>query len=275
MAVSVLGIPAIIAVVYLGKIYFATFILATSVLALTEFYRLTRIREVSPTSWVGWVTCLAVAVFYYRGEDSFGPTLSWFQLLVVLILLVVILELFRNRKNAMANISATLAGILYVPVLLGTLIGIRQIDMVDYSFGMKLTLALFFSVWLCDTAAYVFGKKWGRRKILERVSPKKTVTGTLAGIVIAILAYVVMLRTGFLTPDQSSHSISMMDAVVLGIIVGVFGQAGDFVESLMKRDMGVKDSGRFLMGHGGVLDRFDSLIVASPLTYLYLKQVIF
>ncbi|MFQ6616655.1 MAG: phosphatidate cytidylyltransferase [Fidelibacterota bacterium] len=275
MVVNVVGIPAIIAIVYLGEFYFAIFVTLASILALTEFYRLARLKDVSPVPWVGWLACVVIAVFYYRGTgDSLLPV-AWHELLVTLVLLVAIFELGRNRQNATSNISTTMAGILYVPLLLGTLIGIRQIDLVDYAFGMRLTLGLFFSVWLCDSAAYAFGKKWGKKKILERVSPKKTVTGTLAGIVIAVVAYVTMVRIGFLAPAHSTHSLSMTDAVILGVIVGVFGQAGDFVESLMKRDVGVKDSGRFLMGHGGVLDRFDSLIVASPLTYLYLNQFVF
>lgn len=275
MVVNVLGIPAIIALVYLGKLYFAAFIAVASILAVTEFYRLTRVRNVVPLVWTGWLASVVIALFYYRTDRGAPFPLAWQEVLVIFVLLIAIIELFRNRENATVNFSVTVAGILYVPLLLGSLIGIRQIDPEDYTFGMKLTLALFFSVWLCDSAAYAFGKKWGKKKIFKRVSPHKTVTGTIAGIVIAVLGYVVMVSTGFLTPGYSAQSLSVTDAVVLGLIVGVFGQAGDFVESLMKRDVGVKDAGTFLLGHGGVLDRFDSLIMASPLTYLYLKHIVF
>lgn len=109
---------------------------------------------------------------------------------------------------------------------------------------------------------------------MERVSPKKTVVGCVAGLVLAVLFYLLIWSIGFLESSRSSTYLSLIDVLILGFIVGVFGQMGDFVESLIKRDVGVKDSSNFLPGHGGILDRFDSLIVASPLTYLYLKLTI-
>ncbi|MEE9167424.1 MAG: phosphatidate cytidylyltransferase, partial [Candidatus Neomarinimicrobiota bacterium] len=125
-------------------------------------------------------------------------------------------------------------------------------------------------IWISDSAAYAFGKKWGKKKILERVSPKKTITGSVAGLVSAVGFYLLVWRMGLLESSQSAVSLSGIDALALGLIVGLFGQLGDFAESAVKRDMGVKDSGSILPGHGGVLDRFDSLSVASPMTFLYL-----
>ena len=154
-----------------------------------------------------------------------------------------------------------MAGILFVPVLLGTAIDIRQFDMV---MGTQLTLATVLSVWACDSAAFIFGTKFGTAKIFPRVSPKKSWVGSIAGMIASLGVFHLFYHQGWL-----GDYFSVRDAVVFGVITGVFGQIGDFAESLLKRDADVKDSGTLLQGHGGVLDRFDSLIFATPVTYLY------
>lgn len=275
MLVNIFGIPGILLLVYLGRFYFAIFVTVVCLLALREFYNLCRIKEISPQIPAGAAACLVIPFFYYRGLESTLLSLTWHQVLIVFILFSAIFELFRKREKPTENFSTTVAGILYIPVLLGALIGLRQIDAVDYAHGMRLTMTLFATVWICDSAAYAFGKKWGRRRIMEKVSPKKTVVGCTAGLVTAVLFCLLVWSLGFLGSPVSMASLSLVDAVMIGLIVGVFGQTGDFVESLIKRDVGVKDSSNFLPGHGGVLDRFDSLIIASPLTYLYLQLAVY
>lgn len=156
----------------------------------------------------------------------------------------------------------TIFGITYIPLLLGTLIALRQIDM---TYGTYYTIVVFLSIWLCDSAAFAFGKKWGKKKIFPRVSPKKSWIGSIAGFFSVLIFFHVLAY--FHLP---SADFTFQDIIVFSIISGVFGQLGDFIESLFKRDAGVKDSSTFLLGHGGVLDRFDSLIIAAPLTYFYL-----
>ncbi|MFQ6674590.1 MAG: phosphatidate cytidylyltransferase, partial [Fidelibacterota bacterium] len=210
MLVNVLGIPGILLAVYLGRFYFAIFVTVICLLALGEFYRLSARRGASPRTWLGWAGCLAIAVFYYRGmESTIGPV-NWQQTLMVLILLAAILELFSGTENAMVNIAVTIAGIIYVPLLLGALIVVRQIDLIDYGFSMRLTMSLFIAVWLCDSAAYAFGRKWGKKKILERVSPNKTVVGSTFGLITAVLVYVVMAESGFLSLSRNSHSFNTL-----------------------------------------------------------------
>jgi phosphatidate cytidylyltransferase len=137
-----------------------------------------------------------------------------------------------------------------------------------YGWGGWTVLAIFISIWVCDSAAYFAGRAFGRHTLFERVSPKKTWEGAIAGFVGAIAAFVLMkeLALPYLTFGQS---------LVCGVIVGVFGQLGDLVESLLKRDAGVKDSSSLIPGHGGVLDRFDSIMFVSPLLFLYLDFVVF
>ena len=259
--VSTLGIPEILLFIWLGGIWFAFFILAVMVLALYEFYQIAKLKNTYPIIWIGLLASLVIAYFYY-----YKPTINliyFYSIIVALIMLVLFVELFRNKPNPTENIGITIGGILYIPLLVGALIGIRNFDSVN---GTHFTFALFISIWICDSAAYIAGKKFGKKKIYPRVSPNKTVVGSVAGLIFAFITYIVMDKIGFIRFD-----LDILQITILAVISGVFGQAGDFVESLFKRDANVKDSGVLLLGHGGVLDRFDSLIIASPLVYIFLN----
>jgi len=139
----------------------------------------------------------------------------------------------------------------------GIIIGIEK-------FTVKITLALFLSVWICDTGAFFFGKKFGKKKILPDVSPKKTWVGTIAGFICSVIFLLILNQFGYF-PEL----FTLIDVLALGIIAGLFGQFGDWAESLLKREAGVKDTSNILAGHGGILDRFDSLTFAAPLTLIY------
>lgn len=265
MFVNFLGVPGILILVYLGGPWFLGFVTVVALMALYEFYRLVGHKGVSPHVGLGLLTGTIIMLFYYGNLYPKLATANWQHLLIVFILIVGLLELFRGKEHPTANITYTLAGILYVPLLIGTMVTLRNIESNKVDLGFHLTLVLFVCVWTCDSAAYLFGKKWGEVKILIKVSPKKTWVGGIAGLISAVTVAAVF----FLTDFFPLKSITLTDSIIIGAIVGIFGQAGDFIESLMKRDAGVKDSGSFLLGHGGVLDRFDSLIVATPLIFLY------
>jgi phosphatidate cytidylyltransferase len=143
-----------------------------------------------------------------------------------------------------------------------------EVEETIYRWGGLTVLALFASIWICDSAAYFAGRAFGRHTLFERVSPKKTWEGALAGFVFAIAAFVAA-KALFLP------YLSYPSALVCGATVGCFGQLGDLAESLMKRDAGVKDSSALIPGHGGIFDRFDSLIFVSPLVFFYLDFIVF
>ena len=258
--INALGIPGWLFLIWKGDFYYSFFILICIVFALGEFYDMMEKKGTKPLRWMGMCTSAFIADFYYS-----QPMITGHQMVgcvILIFLLTFIWELFSKEENSGLNISVTMAGILFVPTLLGTAIDIRQFDTF---MGTQLTLALVLSVWACDSAAFIFGTKFGSAKIFPRVSPNKSWVGSIAGLIASMSVFHLFYHQGWL-----GDYFSMNDTIAFGIISGVFGQMGDFSESLLKRDAGVKDSGTLLQGHGGVLDRFDSLIFATPITYLYL-----
>lgn len=258
--VNVLGIPGILLLIWQGGIYFTIFIAVVIILALKEFYELNHIKNIYPAMTMG-IVASAFFIWFYHNEPYLN-LLAFLHPGFVFIMMVLLLELFSKKVNPTSNIAYTLFGILYVPMMLGSLIAIRQFD---ETYDTSFTLFLFLGVWICDTSAFFFGSKWGTKKILPRISPNKSIVGSVAGLVGVLVFY--HITAYFHLPTSE---FSLQDIIVFSLITGVFGQLGDFVESMLKRDVGVKNSGTFLMGHGGVLDRFDSLIFAAPLTYFYL-----
>ena len=136
------------------------------------------------------------------------------------------------------------------------------------NYGFQLSLCMLLSVWACDSAAFYFGSKFGKKKILPRISPNKTWLGTIAGYLSAIL--MVCLFENCYNVSFDCNIFTYFDILILGTIFGGIGQLGDFFESMIKRELNVKDSGTILRGHGGVLDRFDSLFFVIPTFYLFL-----
>lgn len=264
MLVNVLGIPGILAVIYAGGYLFGLFIGVVMVIALYEFYSIIKVKDVKPLVWLGEIATLLIAFYYF-----FSPSLSLMEVITLftgIIMLGLLFELFRKMPNPTMNLSVTFMGILYIPFLLGTLIALRNWDSVH---ATNFTFTTFLSIWFCDTAAYFAGKKFGKKKIYPRVSPNKTVVGSVAGVFGALITVYILNTIGFI-----GITLTWPKIVIFTVIIGFFGQVGDFVESLFKRDVGVKDSGKMLQGHGGIMDRFDSLIFASPLVFIFVHQVL-
>ena len=300
--VAVVAIPAILALAWFGGYAWALFIAAVLVVAVSEFGGLARAKDVHPqTGMMAIAALLLLLVFLHERLSAdipplLGGELHWplqWQAFIWIVLLFVpavfLVELFRNRPSPLFNIAATVLGALYVGLFLGTAVGIREIFTVrefhvgpifgtaDLSpaqaaqlnaWGGFTVIALLASIWMCDTAAYFGGRAMGKHKLFPRVSPNKTWEGAAWGFA-AALATMVIAR--WLVVDY----LTLTEALLIGAIVGVIGQLGDLVESLLKRDAGVKDSSKLLPGHGGVLDRFDSFIFVSPAVFLYLDFVVF
>jgi phosphatidate cytidylyltransferase len=264
--VTVLFGPFILFCAWKGGYLFLAFISSIVVLGINEFYDLATHKVANPHRAVGMAAGLATCLLMYfnRLEDV------WILLTVVLLVLLIV-ELFRNEDGPIINVATTVLGFFYGGFLVSFLILIREASQkmtVSYETGGEIVILIFMCVWLCDTSAYLLGSRIGRHKLFERVSPNKTVEGTMAGFVFSVL-------TAYLCHLAFLQEIKPHEALIIGGICGSLGQVSDLLESLFKRDAGVKDSSNLIPGHGGILDRFDSEILVVPIVYLYLRYGVF
>ena len=260
--INVIGIPAILYLLWRGGLGFALFIFLVMIIGLDEFYRMNTNERQSPVKLTGYIFTGLMAAYYF-----WLPAITLLQglsLLACFIIITLFIEMGRDKLNPTRNMGITVLGIMYVPVLLGSVIALRNLDTV---YSTYFTVIMVIAIWICDSVAYIFGMKWGQKKIFPRVSPNKSWVGSIAGLVSTFIVFYGLRVQGIL-PD-----LTLLDVAVFSIITGFFGQVRDFAESLLKRDVGVKDSGKLLLGHGGVLDRFDSITFASPLTYAYITLI--
>ncbi len=187
---------------------------------------------------------------------------------VFIAIVLVALSAMKSRRFIPATTGAVFA-LLYGSLLPGHLVLIREFprssgSALPYGEGASLIFLLFLIVWGCDTGAYFTGRAFGRRKLAPSISPGKTVEGAVGGVVTAVLG--AWGGAAFLLPGMRSA-----DVLLLGTSTALVAQTGDLVESLLKRRARTKDSGGWIPGHGGVLDRFDSLILAAPFFYYYIR----
>lgn len=257
IAVSVVAIPVILWAVLYGHIPFMVFTLAVGMIAYYEFVRITEKKKANPQLLMGLAAILFLQVNEYWNITEFGIAI------LIIALAVLLRELFRNRGSAIMNLGTTILGIFYIGLFTLTLLMIREYFPV-YEQGGYLILAMFASIWICDSAAYFGGLSLGKHRLMERVSPKKSWEGAIFGFGGAILSY-------YLAHIWILDFLTMTDVIVMGIITGTIGQMGDLIESLIKRDAEVKDSSALIPGHGGMFDRFDSMLFVSPVVYIYLK----
>lgn len=300
--VGLVAIPLIVTLSMMGGWYFFGFVILIATLGLHEFYLLMKAKGIHPQSGLGiaFGTMMLMVFFWEKfrlfvamaiGElggkvHEVSMLHALVPLCLVFVFVVLCVELFRVNGSAVMNAATTVFGALYVSMFLGSFIGLRELfaspqtaqgaylaaagqypEADVYRWGGATIVSVFVSLWMCDTLAYFAGRFFGRHKLFERVSPNKTWEGAIAGYVGGVAMF--LLAQNFLLPYMSVGS-----AFVCGSIVGVFGQIGDLVESLIKRDAGVKDSSSLIPGHGGVLDRFDSLMFVAPLMYLYVRWMV-
>ena len=187
--------------------------------------------------------------------------------MLLTVIILTLTELFRNKGSVIYNAGSTLLGIFYIGLFSSSLIGIREFyPRIEnmYNRGGFVIIAMFISIWICDSAAFFGGTALGKHKLFPRVSPNKSWEGAIFGFIFAILA---MILSKIFILDF----LNWMTVIAIGIIIGTVGQIGDLVESLIKRDAGVKDSSKLIPGHGGIFDRFDSVLYAAPVVLLFLR----
>lgn len=267
LAVAAIGIPILVFSILKGSVYFFFIICLISVVGQWEMYNLLKTKAMDAQRIAGILLGLGLLYLVAFGRND--------MLIIVLLLVTMYLfgsEMFRQKGSANLNIAATLMGIVYPTVFLSGLLFLRFniheiLPKTEYNPGGIFVLTMFVSVWGCDTFAYFLGIAFGKHRLFERVSPKKSIEGAVAGLIGAILVFFLARWIGLLV-------ISDILALTSGLIVGTVGQLGDLVESWLKRDAAVKDSSSLLPGHGGMLDRFDSLMFIAPaFLILYLVYI--
>lgn len=258
--VSIITIPAIVLLAYFGRVYFLGFVLLISGMSFYELALMAKSKNAKVSVNAG---IIAVIFFIINNYRFFFNNLHF---LIAFFIVLLIIELFRNNGSAILNLSSTIFSVIYLGIFGSTLVGIREFyPNINglYNQGGYLIISIFATIWICDSAAFFGGTALGKHKLFPRVSPKKSWEGAIFGFVFALL-------TMILAKNFVLDFLSIKDALVIGFIIGTFGQIGDLVESLLKRDAGVKDSSNLIPGHGGIFDRFDSLLFSSPIIYLYL-----
>jgi phosphatidate cytidylyltransferase len=261
--VTLVGVPLIVLVSIVGKIPFLIFVLAIGLVSYYEYSKMLRNKHSYPNKLIGY---LAVGLIIINEYKNFFDYRIFFLIVVALLLLF---ELFRNKESAISNLGSTLLGIFYIGFFAAAIVNLREFfneSFLPYSQGGYLIISIFVSIWICDSAAYFVGSAYGLHKLMPRVSPKKSWEGAIAGFVFAIAGMIA-------ARELMLEFIGLRDAIAIGFIAGTFGQIGDLVESLLKRDAHVKDSSSIIPGHGGVFDRFDSLLFTAPIVYLYLLLI--
>jgi phosphatidate cytidylyltransferase len=263
------GIPLIIVAVWFDEPlpWFTVLAAVWGLLAAFEFFRMTAVTKVLPLTIFGLIWTLLFILSSNSDlrsllQPHFDLSLLTTLLLTSAVVLSLVLALFSPQKEeAFISWAWTVAGILYVGWLLSYLVVLRGLDG-DAGRGW-LFLALF-ATFGSDTTAYFVGRALGRHRLAPRISPGKTWEGAIAGLFGAIIISLL-----FTLPTPLQLPLSYGWAILLGILVSIFGQLGDLAESLLKRHTGVKESGSLMSGHGGLLDRMDSVVFAGVVVYFY------
>jgi len=262
--VALIGIPLILLASYLGGYYFFFFVATISLLSFYEFSLLVKNKGSNLNLFLGSLIIFFLLLNQYK-------SFTQLELIILLSSLsLLVFELFRNKGSAISNLGSTFLGIFYIGIFSASLISVREFYSCIYdsnNYGAFFIISILASIWIGDSAAYYGGITFGRHKLFPRVSPKKSWEGAIFGFIFSIgtmiLAKVIVLNYSGWT-----------DVLVIGIIIGLIGQIGDLVESLIKRDSKVKDSSTLIPGHGGFFDRFDSLLFCAPAIWIYLKYFV-
>jgi len=248
--------------VLLGGNVFVSFFSVLALLSLSEFYRMVKSENIKPQHLTG-ILLAATIIIPVVLSLIFNQYLTYALLAIPAVLLIGIVELYRKKKNPIINISITYFGIIYV---IAPFCFFAALAFVETTFNFHFPLAFLLMLWASDTGAYLFGIKFGKHKLFERHSPKKSWEGLFGGLITSFLV-------AFIISTQY-HELSAGQWLCMSFIIVIGGSLGDLFESMLKRSLSVKDSGSILPGHGGLLDRFDGLLFAAPLVYIYLYWLI-
>jgi len=252
-------LTAIIASQYSYAILFLIILTA----GIIEFSNLFRQSDIKPNKFIAYSVSIILFIVSFLISKRMIEV-KYFLGLMPFFLIIMAAELYRKKDKPVENIAVTFFSIIYLAVPLSLINFLVFPEILNSNaYTPKLLIALFSLIWIYDSGAYLVGVSIGKHRLFERISPKKSWEGAIGGTLIAIIASYFI--AGFI-PE-----IKLLHWIVLSILTVVSSTFGDLTESMFKRYFGIKDSGNILPGHGGVLDRFDSLFFAAPVVVMYLK----
>ena len=242
----------------LPPVYFTALVMVAAAVGQYEFYGMARARGARPLRILGLACGSVIILEFYR---PLFPGLGPFFIVTVAVLSIMVARLFSRHPvdGAVEDVATTCLGVFYAALLFAYLVAIRTgVD------GKEWLVFLFFIIWASDIGAYSIGIPFGRHRLYEKISPKKSIEG-LAGALAASAGMALICRIWFMP------TVGMGEAVGIALLLALVGTVGDLAESMFKRAAGIKDSGVVIPGHGGMLDRMDSMLFAAPVLYYYLR----
>lgn len=259
---AVVALPILFLAVILSSDIFFVSLCLISVIGLYEYFAAVKNSTNRPMTFIGLFSGL-IMLFIIYSNFAFNLLVPFITFLILILLSVPVV----NKNYSFWGAGATIVGLLYIPLFFGYLYWIRVIPVK----GVYLIWFVFISSWFTDTFAYFSGMLFGKTKLCPSISPKKTVEGSIGGIIGSCVGCTVY--------GLYINSIGITDALIisffiLGLVGSIVSQFGDLAASAIKRNVGIKDYGKIMPGHGGVLDRFDSILFVSPLIYYYVMYII-
>lgn len=243
--------------VFLGGIYLKGFVLSISLMALWEFYKALKERSFKPVKSAGYI----LLIVYYLLNNNF----EYMMYIIVAATLILLIIPVINLEYTFVDVSLTLLGFIYCGMLFSFVYLINA-----KPHGEFLVWIIFIGSWLSDTAAYYCGKNFGKHKLSPKVSPKKTIEGSVGGLIGAT----VFTGVFGIIIQRYVNIMPVFNYFLIGTLCGLFGQLGDLVASSIKRYVGIKDYSNLIPGHGGILDRFDSIIFSATVVFYYLTFIV-
>ena len=257
---ALIGFPLVAAIMILGNKYVISIGFAIIAIIAMNEYLLAVSKKSKPVSWVAYLTCALISLVCLIPQTMYGSVIlgAIFTILLILFAQVIITEMKTNFND----LAYTLVGIIYIPVFLSTIAMLRNLE-----HGKILIWYVIFAGWATDVFAYAIGKRFGKHKF-SKVSPKKSIEGVIAGTLgamIVSLVYTYFIST-YLAVEYSYATIS-----IITLLLSLIGQVGDFAASTIKRYVEIKDYSNLIPGHGGMLDRIDSIMFIAPFAYILLS----
>ena len=260
---AVIAIAVLVVVMISPGIYMNIVVSIIALLGLSELFNAFNTGSYKPVKWIGYLSVIYVVLIGWLKGFGINELINITAFIILILSLTCVV--FSRNKITFLDIAVTLFAITYVTYLSSFIILTRDMDK-----GNLFVWFILIGGWLTDSSAYFIGKFWGRNKLITDLSPKKTIEGAAGGTLggtIAVVLYGLLLNSYFAVNIQLVHYI------ILGLLLSVFAQIGDLLASAIKRTTNIKDFGNIMPGHGGVIDRFDSIFVIAPIVYFYFKYI--